>query len=347
MLQALATDIDLKPPAGYTDRAPHMDDMDAVVDLLNTWSQAKWGRDEFNIDDTRMEWSEPDLDIAQSFRLVHAEDGTLVGYIEVWDNESNPVHPWVWGRVHPEHEGKGIGTFISKWGIERAKRAVAKCTSEARVSLRMGTTEQQRDTQALFEHLGLTHFRDSWRMVIEMDDTPPAPEIPDGITIREYRHPDEFEAVVRADNEAFRDHFGHIEKPFEEELETWTHWVEEDAFFDPAYWFVAVDDATGEMAGVSICRKRSWGDPDMGHIGSLGVLRHYRKRGLGLALLRYSFGKFWERGIKAVDLGVDASSLTGATRLYEKAGMHVFRRTMVYELELRAGEEIATTSVDE
>jgi hypothetical protein len=32
-----------------------------------------------------------------------------------------------------------------------------------------------------------------------------------------------------------------------------------------------------------------------------------------------------------VGLGVDAASLTGATRLYEKAGMHVTRRYDTYE----------------
>jgi hypothetical protein len=33
-------------------------------------------------------------------------------------------------------------------------------------------------------------------------------------------------------------------------------------------------------------------------------------------------------------LAVDAESLTGATRLYERAGMHVIRRSNVWELSL-------------
>jgi hypothetical protein len=47
-----------------------------------------------------------------------------------------------------------------------------------------------------------------------------------------------------------------------------------------------------------------------------------------------------------VGLGVDADSLTGATRLYEKAGMHVVRELATYEKELRAGEELARQSVE-
>jgi len=39
---------------------------------------------------------------------------------------------------------------------------------------------------------------------------------------------------------------------------------------------------------------------------------------------------------------VDAASLTNATRLYEKAGMHVTRQYDTYEKELRPGKSLAT-----
>ncbi len=39
---------------------------------------------------------------------------------------------------------------------------------------------------------------------------------------------------------------------------------------------------------------------------------------------------------------MDADSPTGATRLYEKAGMHIKRNQFTYELELRPGLEFAT-----
>jgi len=35
-----------------------------------------------------------------------------------------------------------------------------------------------------------------------------------------------------------------------------------------------------------------------------------------------------------VRLSVDAESLTGATRLYERVGMHVLRQSNTWELEL-------------
>jgi len=43
-----------------------------------------------------------------------------------------------------------------------------------------------------------------------------------------------------------------------------------------------------------------------------------------------------------VGLGVDAQSLTGATRLYEKAGIRVERQYDVYEKELRPGKDLSS-----
>jgi ribosomal protein S18 acetylase RimI-like enzyme len=65
------------------------------------------------------------------------------------------------------------------------------------------------------------------------------------------------------------------------------------------------------------------------------VRRPWRQRGLGLALLLHSFNNFYQRGDRAVGLGVDAQSLTGATRLYEKAGMRVTRQHDLYEKIIR------------
>ena len=44
---------------------------------------------------------------------------------------------------------------------------------------------------------------------------------------------------------------------------------------------------------------------------------------------------------------MDAHSLTGATRLYEKAGMHMQRQSAVYEKELRPGVNLSTQSLSE
>jgi ribosomal protein S18 acetylase RimI-like enzyme len=85
----------------------------------------------------------------------------------------------------------------------------------------------------------------------------------------------------------------------------------------------------------------------MAWVHSLGVKRPWRRQGIALAMLRHTFGEFYRRGIHKVGLGVDGQSLTGATRLYEKAGMHPVYEETLYEKELRPGVELATQSLSE
>ena len=73
----------------------------------------------------------------------------------------------------------------------------------------------------------------------------------------------------------------------------------------------------------------------VGYVGLLGVRRPWRRKGLGEALLLRSFQAFRERGWTRGTLGVDASSPTGATRLYERAGMRVYRTTVFLERPVR------------
>jgi ribosomal protein S18 acetylase RimI-like enzyme len=88
------------------------------------------------------------------------------------------------------------------------------------------------------------------------------------------------------------------------------------------------------------------GDPDLGYVNTLGVVRPWRRRGVALALLHHSFRELAERGKRRVALGVDGSSLTGAVRLYEKAGMHIARERVMFEKELRPGRDLTTQRLD-
>ena len=109
---------------------------------------------------------------------------------------------------------------------------------------------------------------------------------------------------------------------------------------------VARDGQDGERCvGISLNRTQADGDAEMGWIGSLGVLREYRHRGLATALLHQSFGDFYRRGKKRVGLGVDAQNLTGALRLYQGVGMRVARQYNIYEKELRPGVELSTQTI--
>jgi mycothiol synthase len=344
----LQENLETSLPEGFTTRGAQLEDVELALNLFNAWSQSVLQKDEINdAQAIREEWVSPGFNPAEDIRLVFASNGEMVGYIEVWTTSKPPVHPSIWGRVHPRYEDLGIGTWLLQWGEERALQALPDVPEGLRFATRLGIHRQAEKSRKLLEDLGYRYIRSFYRMAIEMDGPAPEPVWPAEITLRTYNPETDVEAVYRADTESFRDHFGFIEEPFEEGLKRFKHFVMEAEDFDPTLLFLAMDGRSAEIAGFNICRSQSHDDPDMGWVGTLGVRRPWRKRGIGLALLRHSFNEFYRRGKRKVGLAVDAENLTGALRLYESAGMHVYMAFDQYEKELRAGTEISVQSLQQ
>jgi mycothiol synthase len=244
--------------------------------------------------------------------------------------------------VHPQHQGRGIASALLRWAEDHTRQAIWRAPDGARVVLLNWVSSLDAAGNDVILRSGFNLIRHSYRMRIDFAEAPPAPVWPDGITLRPFDPDRDLEAVAWADREAFRDHWGFSERPFEQEVQMFRHWLTEPRF-DASLWFVAMHG--DEVAGISLCDSATDEDPDQGWVGSLGVLRPYRKQGLGLALLRHSFGELYRRGRQAVGLGVDAFNLTGALRLYERAGMRVYRQNNTYEKELRPGVELSTQMI--
>jgi ribosomal protein S18 acetylase RimI-like enzyme len=178
-----------------------------------------------------------------------------------------------------------------------------------------------------FAALGFEPVRHSYRMEIALATEPPPPVWPEGITVRNATAADH-RLIHQAVIEVWRDTSDHYDETFED----WAHWNVESPSYDPSLWFLA--HAGDELAGFSVCRRDDV-DESAGYVGLLGVRRPWRRQGLGEALLLRSFQAFRERGWTRGTLGVDASSPTGATRLYERAGMSVYRTTVFLERPVR------------
>lgn len=328
-------------PADFTLRPATMDDIPAVVALLNACSMAAVGITEQDENEMTLHWKTDGLNLSDDSRLIFAPDGRLAAVATVWMARNPPVHPWVLVRVHPDFTGLGLGTALTQWSESRARTAIARVPAGVRVSMRCGVAGSYPLAVQFLENYGMTVVRHFWDMEIIFDGAPPAPKLPAGITIQRFRHPQDLERTYLAFDEAFEDHWGHVSSPPEEAIARWRKWLAEDPDFDPDVWFLAMDG--DEIAGISLCNVKTAYDPDIAWVEILGVRRPWRKMGLGLALLYHPFNEFYRRGKKGVGLAVDAASLTGATRLYEKAGMHVVRQYTDYELELRPGKELGTS----
>lgn len=202
-----------------------------------------------------------------------------------------------------------------------------------RVTLDSFTNAPNERATALLRHEGYAIVRRSWEMKIDLVAAPPAPRWPEGAIARPFVPGQDDGAVYETISEAFDDMWGHLRRTYDD----WRAHTLEHPDFDPILWTIV--EADGEPAAAICCYQFG----ARGHIRNVGVRRPWRQRGLGLAALLYHvFGLFWARGVTTIDLGVDAESLTGAMRLYKRAGMHVAREFLRWEKELRPGIDLST-----
>ena len=74
-----------------------------------------------------------------------------------------------------------------------------------------------------------------------------------------------------------------------------------------------------------------------GYVDTIAVLRAYRRRGLGTALLAQSLHALAQAGMEAAALDADAENTTGAVRIYERLGFRVRKTGIAYQKVMREG----------
>ena len=298
-------------------RPPVDDDFDAMLELMNAHQLAAFGEADATAEELRLWLTTPYVEVEKDIRVLE-RDGRLIGYADVDATREEPPLWWCDLKVDPEVDAGEVVPMLVSWLDERAENG----------RLRVWTSDGDRRITDAFAGLGFEPSRHSYRMEIDLTGETRDPAWPDGITVRPLRE-DEHQLVYDTVVEVWRD----TSDPMDETFDEWAHWTTKSDSFDPSLWFLAF--AGDEIAGFSLC-KRSSIDPNAGYVATLGVRRPWRKQGLGEALLLHSFDAFRERGWGRGTLGVDASSPTGATRLYERAGMRVYRDTVFYERPVRA-----------
>jgi len=331
-------------PQGFVMREATNEDIDAIVDLVNARFRRLIGAEAATPQRLREVWDLSGFDPALDARLVFDPGGRLVGAAYVWDLSGVNVQLVCDSVVHPDCRVPGIWAALLAWAEARAREAIPLAPPGSQVAFAHSAQEEDTALNEALAEQGLEVVRHFWRMVVEMAVPPPAPDWPEGISLRAFDPAQDLPDTVTALRDAFRDHWAHVEEPFERELERRRRKIEDDPEFDPSLWFLACDD--GEIAGLALCHPRCWGDALAGYVSAFGVRRPWRRQGLGLALLHHAFGEFYRRGTRKVALDVDASSLTGATRLYERAGMRVDRLSHIYAKELRPGRDLSTQTLE-
>ncbi len=317
-----------------------LEDAQATVDLFNACSQALFGWDNCDLNDLMNDWTSPGMEVEEMIRVVEDEHGKLIGYIDVWDISQPHVTKYVWGVLHPNHWDDVLYRNMLAWAEDLAHERINLAPQGTRVIMSQGTSNKDIPRKKALESYGFELVRYFLQMEINFKENPLAPELPAGITVMPIDIDTELKDALLAMDDGFKDHWGHVDRPIEEVLLQWQHFLENDQDFDPSLWFLA--KSGDQIAGICRCEAKTVEDPDMGWVNQLCVRKPWRRQGLGMALLLTAFEEFYQRGKKRAGLAVDAASLTNATRLYEKAGMQVTQQFDTYEMELRPGKDLAT-----
>jgi GNAT superfamily N-acetyltransferase len=317
-------------PTGFTLRPAAWIDVHDIAQLIYASCQAKGDITQAaSADDLRRDWQTPGFNLETDSWVVADGEDRPVAYQD-FVNQHAHASLGTYGHVHPQFANLGIGAFLLAAIDERARQEIPLAPPDARVFLRNKLFVKDSLGREAHEAAGFKPIRFSWRMEITLENAPQPVSWPNGVEPRPFVSGKNNRAVYDAEQEAFVDHWGHIPPPYEK----WEVRQLKRANFDPSLWHIAW--AGDEIAGLSLCRYRG----GIGWVGTLGVRRPWRKQGLGMALLQHSFAEFYKRGQCVIGLNVDASNPTGATRLYERAGMKVASEFVIYEKEYRAGREL-------
>jgi len=302
---------------------PTSDRLDEALALLQASDEAIWGASDWTESDLREDWER--IDLARDAWLVEL-DGRLAGVAQLLDR--NGARFIGDAYVHPEMTGRGVGARMLELLEARSRELEGEWPDGERIVLQAANLVGDDSAPELFRMQGFTYARSFFRMVVDIAAPHPAPDWPEGVELRPFDVERDGRAVHAAVEEAFVDEWGHVAQPYE----VWRERAYVVPRIDPSLVPVVWDG--DEVAAVSLNYPKRNGD--WGWIGTLGVREGWRRRGLGLALLRESFRRFRDTGETVVALGVDADNPTGATRLYERAGMRVLWQADVWAKELRA-----------
>ncbi|WP_131104804.1 GNAT family N-acetyltransferase [Ornithinimicrobium sufpigmenti] len=234
---------------------------------------------------------------------------------------------YVSGGVHPDHRGRGLGSRLLALCEERGRELLTQRHPGREAYFGAdGELEGSSARDLLTDHgyAVVRHFNHLRRDLGEVTDGTALPPVPEYDDVELLTPTLEHEGAVRvAHEQAFADHWGSgpvAPGPWHQ------RWVSRSARGELSTIAVA---RGGEHDGqvVAYVLVGQWVDREA-YVNIVGTVAAFRGRGLAAACLSRTIGlAAASGGYDVIDLDVDSTSPTGATRLYERLGFRHLRQT--------------------
>lgn len=298
-------------------RAAILDEIPEIARFIIEYDLEIGSYSDFTDDDLReISKRESIFNIESDTWLVTHDDG-IVAFALMWRAEPGVLNAV--GLVKRTERGKGLGSMLIGCMEGRARSLSVESVPEQTVAVRNSVDVKDRGGIELLATRGYELVRHHYTMRT-MLDRDIVTEVPKRLHIRSCELSDA-PLLHRLLEETFADHWGHVPVTYEE----WSKAFLSRGDSDPSMWFVAEmdEEPIGLLIGTS--------DEERGWVADLGVVKAWRRRGVGGSLLRHAFAEFRRRGFTEVGLEVDAGNETGAVRVYERAGMEAVKVYETYE----------------
>lgn len=312
-------------------------DYDALARLLNVASIVD-GRAQHQVgEEIREDFESHPVDLS-NHTLAAWDDDQLVGalYAYYLPSDVREVRCYLFGAVHPNRRGNGIGRRLLEWGLERGTELLQTSGNDLPKYLRVDPSRMNTSAIRLLERFGLEPIRYFADLRVDLSQPTPAKSSRPTSATRatsgfrivpwDLARNEEARAVKNA---AFMDHWGSTPTAPES-------WATQTSGFGsrPDWSYFAVNE-DNQIIGHLITHRFENDDDLLGAkyawIDNIGTLAEWRGRGVASQLITTALAKYREAGMQFAALGVDSDNPTGAYRLYESLGFVPWRQTVTYQ----------------
>jgi ribosomal protein S18 acetylase RimI-like enzyme len=267
----------------------------------------------------------PDFEAEEMF--IAMLDGKPVGIVRAHVHREEKKGFVVWFAVRPKFRGQGIEHKIAEKALEEFEKKGMK-------TVQTSVDSNEESLIRMWENLG---FKLARRIsVMNADFATLASSIGENseVELKFLRRDSDKDLKMLnwLQNESFKEHFNYRPNP----IEWTTYFVRKDPFFTVQKWIFAM--LNGKHVGfVGTGIEESYNkarNTKVGWILSIGVLKSYRKIGIGTRLILQSMNLLKRMSMTSARLAVDDWNVTKAIHLYEKVGFKVAREEIFYEKDL-------------
>ena len=262
-------------------------------------------------------------------RFIAELDGKPIGAVHAnVDRLREERRGFIRFYVVPESRGGGIERQLVETALGELKNrgmAIAQASVDSR----------ELDYVGLLEGLGFRQVRVGSMMEMELADLPQGIGENRLVTIRTLRkdREDDIKLWNWLENETFKEHFNFRPNTTDE----LRHFLFSEMYYekDKQVFFADLDDETMGHIGAGIDERYNLEkNVEAGEIFTIGVLKKYRRTGIGARLMLHALETLKAKGMTKARLGVDDYNPTKAIKLYEKVGFKVTKKDIILEREV-------------